>query len=429
MRLQFKTKVYVGFLCLVAISILYISAQFQRPYSWVLIVFWGILAIITESLGIELPNGAQVSVSFAICLAAIITGGPLVASIICALGFIFRVLKTGDKTYSHLLNTPLYKTLFNASQGIILSGISGILYVCFSNNQRGFFIVPTLIIVPVSILINSVLVAELLSLISDYKFFSILSNSITGTIPSTIAVSTLGIIISLAYDYGYGSTSNIMKGAGAVLLFFGPLLLARYSFKLYIDMRGIYIQTIEALSKSMEAKDTYTSGHASRVKEYALRLAHFMKLTDKQVQNIEKAAVLHDIGKIGIDDSILRKPSGLTGEEYEQIKLHPGIGADILKNVNFLRDISEIIRCHHERYDGKGYPKGLKGDEISIEASILAIADVYDAMTSNRPYRSSLDTQTALDEIKFNSGLQFNPKVANAFLEMMGYCERRIEYV
>lgn len=426
MSISIKTKVYVGLLCLAAIFCLYQTTKVQYPFSISLLIFWSILAIVTESLGIELPNGAQVSVSFAICLAAIITSGPLVAAIVNASGFVFRILKLNDGSYCHLFNTALYKTLFNASQGIIISSISGLIYTSFPNTQGKFAILPTLIIIPIHIILNSIFVAQILSLLSGDKFISILTNSIKGTIPSTIAVSTLGIIISLAFDYGRGTTNNTPEGVVAVLIFFGPLLLARYSFKLYIDMRGVYIQTIEALSKSMEAKDTYTSGHASRVREYAVLLAKYMKLSEKQLQNIEKAALLHDIGKIGIDDNILRKPSGLTDEEYSQIKMHPVIGADILQNVNFLKEISEIIRCHHERYDGKGYPKALKGEDISMEAAILAIADVYDAMTSNRPYRNSLDTQTALNEIKRNAGVQFNPEVAKAFLEMMGYTEKSV---
>jgi len=411
-------KIYLGFIGVSSILTLYIFSHTKYTFSFWTLLFWCILAIITESLGVELPNGAQVSVSFAISMASIVTGGPLVGAISSGTSFIFRIIKSDDGKYLHLLNTSVYKTFFNTGQGIIITGLSGLAYIFAGGKIGHFSILPTLVIVPVYILLNSVLLAKMISLLFGDNLVSILKNTITGVLTSAIAVSVLGIILAIAY-IGYGPM--------AVLLFFAPLLLARYSFKLYIDMKSVYLQTIEALSKSLDAKDTYTSGHSSRVKDYSLRLAHFMKLTDKQIQNIEKAALLHDIGKIGIDDSILRKPSGLTNDEYNEIKMHPVIGADILENINFLKEISKIIRHHHERYDGRGYPNGLKGDEISIEAAILAIADVYDAMTSNRPYRNSLDTQTALDEIRVNSGTQFNPQVTNAFLEMVGYTERRLE--
>jgi putative nucleotidyltransferase with HDIG domain len=169
-------------------------------------------------------------------------------------------------------------------------------------------------------------------------------------VSSAIAVSTLGIIIALAY---------ISYGPWAVLLFFGPLLLARYSFKLYIDMRHMYMETIEAFTKAIEAKDSYTSGHASRVGKYAEKLAKAVKLSDYKIDKIKTAALLHDIGKIGIEDGILKKPGKLSKEEYEIIKQHPVIGAQILKDVYFLKDVINIIKYHHERYDGSGIQKEL----------------------------------------------------------------------
>jgi len=249
----------------------------------------------------------------------------------------------------------------------------------------------------------------LVSFIKKQRFEELWLDNVKGIIPSSMAIGMVGVIIALAY-IGYG--------AGAVLLFFGPLLLARFSFKLYIDMRNIYIETIQALNKSMEAKDSYTSGHAARVQEYAVNLARRVDLPEKKIQNIRTAAILHDIGKIGIDDNILKKPQKLTAIEYKTIQKHPVIGAEILKDVVFLKEISDIIRHHHERYDGKGYPDGLKGEAIPVEASILAIADVYDAMTSDRPYRNSLGHMAALNELRSGAGSQFNPLLVDKFLKL-----------
>ena len=226
----------------------------------------------------------------------------------------------------------------------------------------------------------------------------------------TIPVGTLGIIIAIAYiGYGYG----------AVLLFFGPLLLARYSFRLYVDMRNLYISTIQTLSKTIEARDPYTSGHANRVEEYSVMLAKEIGLSTEKIRDIKTAALLHDIGKIAIDDSILNKSSRLTSEEYAQIMKHPGVGADIISKMDFFKNIKEIVRYHHERYDGKGYPEGLVGDDIPLEACILAIADAYDAMTSDRPYRQALDKGQALKEIEKNAGTQFHPDLAKTFVSIM----------
>lgn len=249
-----------------------------------------------------------------------------------------------------------------------------------------------------------------MSFITGESYIKIWVSNIRGTLPSSLAVGTIGIIIALAFiGYGYW----------AVILFAGPLLLARYSFKLYIDMRNLYISTIQALNKSMEAKDPYTSGHASRVEEYAVGLAEFHGLPFNTVQDIKTAAILHDIGKIGIDDSILNKASKLTQEEYAIIMKHPSIGAEIISNVDFLKNVTKMVKHHHERYDGKGYPDGLEGGDIPVEACILAIADAYDAMTSDRPYRLALTKEQALNEIEKNAGTQFHPILAEEFVELM----------
>jgi putative nucleotidyltransferase with HDIG domain len=197
------------------------------------------------------------------------------------------------------------------------------------------------------------------------------------------------------------------------------LLLARYSFKQYTNLRETYLDTIKAFNKLTEAKDTYTGHHASRVESYAVALARYINLPENKIENVRMAALLHDIGKIGISDLVLKKTSALTEEEYEQIKQHPTIGADIIQSVHFLKDVSAIIRHHHERYDGKGYPDHLVGDAITNESAILALADVYDAITSTRSYRNPVTLEEAINEISKNAGTQFNPKLAEKFAELL----------
>lgn len=410
MKLPKKVAAYIIALSILSILLIYFFTTDYSISSFKMLIFWSILAVITESLMILLPNGVGVSVGLAISLATIIIGGPLMASIVSAVGVMLRVPKIPPKGYTHIFNTPIYKTVFNVSQAIIVTGVSGLIYIAVGGIVGSFSFVPAIFVLLAYVILNSVIMAELVSLLNNQSFLRMWINNLTGVLPNAIAVGTIGYIIALAY---------IAYGAGAVLLFFGPLLLARFSFKLYIDMRNVYIETIHALNKSMEAKDAYTSGHASRVQEYAVKLARGMGLPEKKVQDIQTAAILHDIGKIGIDDSILKKPLKLSQEEYEFIQMHPVIGAEILKDVDFLKDIANIIKHHHERYDGKGYPDRLKGEEISIEASILAVADVYDAMTSDRPYRKGMDKETALNEIKVNAGTQFHPEVATMFLKLM----------
>jgi putative nucleotidyltransferase with HDIG domain len=205
----------------------------------------------------------------------------------------------------------------------------------------------------------------------------------------------------------------------AVLLFFVPLLYARYSFRLYFDMRKIYIDTVKSLSQAVEAKDPYTNGHSMRVGRYSCKLAERLGLSKKRIENLRIAAILHDIGKIGIEEQILNKPGRLSDEEYDRIKQHPEIGVKIIANINFLTDASKIILSHHERYDGTGYPEGRKIGEILLESQILSLADVFDALTSERPYRSAMTVAEALEIIENGKGSQFDYKLADAFIKMV----------
>lgn len=176
---------------------------------------------------------------------------------------------------------------------------------------------------------------------------------------------------------------------------------------------------IKTLSDTIEAKDEYTIGHSNRVSEYSALIASKMGLPEEEISKIRYAATLHDIGKIGVPDTVLNKPSKLTSEEYEIIKTHSSIGADILENIEIISYTSDIAKHHHERFDGKGYPDGLLGTENSIGARIVAVADAFDAMNSERIYRKPLKREIIVGEIEKNKGLQFDPTVAEVFLELL----------
>jgi putative nucleotidyltransferase with HDIG domain len=176
---------------------------------------------------------------------------------------------------------------------------------------------------------------------------------------------------------------------------------------------------LDALITAVDNKDRYTRKHSEEVTEYSLLIAQELQVSDETMRTIRIAGLLHDVGKIGVPDEILRKPGRLTPEEEEVMRQHPLIGALIVGAVPGMERVLDGVRCHHERYDGKGYPDGLQGEEIPLLGRLMAIADTYSAMTTDRPYRKALPIEVALEEIRKNSGTQFDPLMVEAFLRAM----------
>lgn len=188
---------------------------------------------------------------------------------------------------------------------------------------------------------------------------------------------------------------------------------------LYDSLQTFYLEMVLALARALDAKDSYSHDHADRARQNARKVAEELNLPSQMVRYIEYAALMHDVGKIGIDDSILLKPGKLTPEEYEVMKKHPAIGHQILAPVKFLGPVAQMVLYHQEWYNGKGYPEGLAGEEIPLGARVVAIIDAWDAMTSDRPYRKALTKEKAIDELRKGAGTQFDPKAVEAFLRIV----------
>lgn len=197
----------------------------------------------------------------------------------------------------------------------------------------------------------------------------------------------------------------------------------------YDKLQKAYMESIETLRFTVEAKDTYTRGHSDRVSEYSVLLGKKLGLSEEDINTLRIGGLFHDIGKIGVPDSILLKESKLTDDEYSEIKNHPSIGAHILSNATIFKDVLSIVKHHHERYDGNGYPSKLKGEEIPYLARITAIADSFDAMTSRRTYRDSLSLDIVKSELERCKGSQFDPNCADAFLDILNNEYSKIEEI
>jgi len=406
--LSLKLKVYIVVITALAI-ILFIYLAPSLPLSpkiWWVFIFFLTISTFAEFIPVDLPVGGVISIGFPIDFVVILVYGPALAMLITALGALISEIIERKVSW--------HKVIFNASQFALTTGIAGLVYqytggiIGFQNFFR--FIFPAALCAIIYCLVNLVLVTMFISLDQGSKFTAVWRTNFQETLPTYLSEAPLGFLMAIIYA---------QAGFLGILLFFLPLLLARRSFELYTKMRKIYLETIRALAAAIDAKDPYTQGHSERVAKTSVALAQELNLPGRDIENIEYTALLHDIGKIGIADSILGKKGSLTSQEFDKIKEHTIMGANIIEPVNFLKNSYWAIYHHHEKYDGKGYPDGIKSEDIPILARIIAVADAYDAMGSDRPYRKKLNKDKILKELKDQSGKQFDPKIVKALISVL----------
>jgi len=253
--------------------------------------------------------------------------------------------------------------------------------------------------------VNMLLVVTAVSVRTKTPFARVWALSISNIMLGIVALVFLGWLMAEV---------AIKVGLWATLLFMIPLLLARYTFTKYAETRALFIGSVSALSQAIDAKDGFTRGHADRVSRIAGAIAREMSLSEKTIEQIELAGMLHDIGKIGVEDQILMKPARLDPHEQELMRRHPIYGASILEPSESLRPLAPLVLYHHENYDGSGYPEGRKGDDIPLGSRIIIVADAYEAMTSDRIYRKAIGHERAMDQLNRYKGIQFDPKVVRA---------------
>ena len=251
-------------------------------------------------------------------------------------------------------------------------------------------------------------------IIVSIGFGFLLSNRITARIEKLVEATRHIAADDLEYTVHLDGHDEITELADSFNKMANSLAVTRNKLHDY------FYRVVQSLVRILEAKDTYTQGHSERVSEYAQQIASAMGFTQGKVEMVRRTAELHDIGKLVIHEDILNKKGKLSEEEWRIIRDHPIVGEEILKPVLIDPEMLAIIRSHHERYDGNGYPDKLKGDQINIFSQIIAVADSYDAMTSERAYRSPLSKAEATEELKRSCGTQFNTQVVNAFLQVLG---------
>lgn len=413
MALPAKLKVYILTVAVVAALLFIYLALAAGEVFWSGVLLFGLLVLLSESLTVDLPRTAAISVSFTILFAAILVFGSKVA----VLASLFGTIALRDIRR----RVPWYRVIFNASQFVLSTGMAALVYVntggilLFDRGLSfadfpGIFL-PLLLSALTFFILNTFSISTAIAFSEDLSPINVWLFNYKWLIPNYFSLAALGIILAQVY---------VMAGAAGIILLIMPLLVARETFNVYRRLREAYEGTVRSLVKAIEAKDPYTAGHSERVADYAEKIARRIGLREDEVEVLKYAALLHDVGKMGVTKKILNKIGQLSDAEYKKVQEHPVIGANILKEIEFLESIIPSVFHHHEHLNGRGYVDGLKGEEIPLMARILAVADSYDAMTSTRPYRVSLGKDEVVEELISCCGEQFDRTVIEAFLKVLG---------
>jgi putative nucleotidyltransferase with HDIG domain len=389
-----------------------------------------------STMPVRIYGATTVYVSYVVTLVIIAQFGPPGVVILAPL----------DALRSHLANKRSVQTaVFNSGMHTIVYSSAAFAYGAFApfaptTISTAMFIGIAAATVT-SVVVNALLITgRLFWFEGGSTTWSQFWNKHSWLIPHFASMGFVGAWLNVAYiDHG-------LLGVGA---FMAPVIMLRVAMKQYVDktaenveklekqndslqianveirrmsdeLRDSYDGTLEALVNALDARDQETKGHSLRVSHYMMDIAKEFGVTEgtQQWTDMARGALLHDVGKIGVSDSILLKPGKLTDDEWTLMRKHPEIGFNMLKEVNFLKGAADIILAHHERWDGKGYPKGLAHEEVPLGARIFMVCDTFDSMTSDRPYRKALTALDAMNEILKYSGSQFDPQVVEAFLDI-----------
>jgi len=342
------------------------------------------------------------SVSFIVALAAIAVAGPFGACIVAVAGCAL----TRDRGW--------VRKLFNTAQYAVATLVAGLAYSLFAIGPDPLgaplwrSVAATTAATLTYFLLNASLIAVVVSLTSGQSLRRIWSVNYSWLAMSYCGYVLLGLLFAVLW---------VDLGMIAALVLMLPLLVARAAFANYAEQRAAYDATVRALVQAVETKDYYTRGHSERVSRIAERIAREAGMREDRVEIARYAGMLHDVGKMGVPTKVLQKQGKLNGEEFDEIKLHPLRGYEMLCEIEFLREALTGVYHHHERLDGRGYPMGLTGDEIPEFARVIMVADAFDSMTSTRSYRFAKSVDEAITELRRCQDVQFDAHVVDCLVE------------
>ena len=368
---------------------------------WHEVAIFALLSLLAQLAPARLPQGYNFSLAFVLDLILIALYGPPIAIITrfavnLLAGIFTKFLGTGA-SFQQILKTT--------AEGVLVIELTGLAYQGFGESL-GAFGAATI----VYFFANTFFASFYEPGIKKEQFFYTWISVIRSLFIYFLVLSPLAYILtSIVKDI------SVQWKIFSVMLFFVPVLLVSHALRLYFNIRQSYLDTVKTMVRAIEAKDSYMKGHSEHVAELTLAMAKQIGMREKELQQLEYVVLLHDAGKIGVSEKISNKPGALSPEEYIVVQKHSALSAEIISKINFLSHKSKIVRHHHERYDGEGYPDGLAGEAIPLASRILAIADAYDAMITDRPFRSAKTPVEALREIENLGGRQFDPSLVKQF--------------
>ena len=361
--------------------------------------------IAIEFFQIRTDGGYRWVPTSSIDLAAWIVFGPVAAMLIeiVAIG-------VGDGFVSR---RPPIRVLFNMATTSMGAGLAGVAYHALplsGDLTSPLFLLPALVSHIVFAVVNAGLTSIVVALSESRRLDEVVRQVFGWHFVTGFMAAPVSAFLVFSYSFA---------GLWSLLLFAIPIYIIHQAHKIFEQMKSAHKETVAALTTALEADEPYTHGHSYRVAKYAVQIGRRMGLSPRDLETLEYAGLLHDIGKIAITNDIVCKPARLTKDEFDILSAHPAIGGEIVEQMHFLRDAAELVRHHHERPDGQGYPDGLKGDEISLGSHILNLADAIDAMCSNRPYRAALTLEQCVMEVRRFRGSQFDTRVVDCFVELV----------
>src|SRR6266853_1450033 len=420
--LPVAARAYVTVVCVAGVLVAAFNAPHSLNHAGLFLALL-VCSSVASALKVSLPlatSGSTMSISYAVDFAALLLLGANETM------FVAATSAWSQCTFRVQSKSPVYRTLFSMASLVLTVKLAGLVYGWFSGPSSDTLLTlanlpkPLVVAATAYFVGNTILIATAIGLSTKQSILRVWNENFLWSAPSYFVGALAAAAAAMVVQRGGYWTAGLTSA---------PVYLLYRTYKVYLgrvqdeqrhvqEVSDLHLATIEALALAIDAKDQTAQSHIRRVQVYAAGLARALGMSENDIQGVKTAALLHDIGKLAVPEHILSKPGPLTQEEFQKIRIHPQVGAEIISGVPFPYPVAPLILSHHERWDGKGYPTGLAGDAIPLGARILSVVDYFDALMSERPYHKAMSFDAAIGLLRQDSGKALDPRVVSTFIEM-----------